>query len=260
MKVDAIDSGDVLAVLSPLWATKRDMGVRIRAKVGAVLKWSIAQGYRRDDPMPSVMAALPRNGKTVEHLRTLPHAEIGAVLERVRAVELWPTIGLAVEFVALTACRSGEVRGATWAEIDLGARIWTIPAERMKTGKGHRVPLSTRAVEILESARSFADGSGLVFPSARSTQLDDKTLRRALDKAGLSETMTIHGMRSAFRDWCGDTGKPREIAEAALAHAAGSKIEAAYARSDLFNRRVSLMESWAAYLSGRPAKVVSFRG
>ena len=260
MRVDAITSSNVLTVLVPLWADRRDLAGRLKVRIGAVLKWAAAQGHRSDDPMPAVSAVLPRNGKTVNHHRTLPHAEIGAALERLRAVDAWPALALAVEFCALTAARSGEVRGAVWAEIDLAAKVWTIPASRMKGGVEHRVPLAPRALEILEEAKLLSGDNGLVFLSARNNELNDKTLRRLLDKADLTDAMTIHGLRSAFRDWAGDTGKPREIAEAALAHAAGGKVEAAYARSDLFARRVALMEAWAAYLSVSDAVVVKLRG
>ena len=260
MRVDAITSGDVLAVLTPMWTTRRDMAARVKVRIGTVLKWAIAQGHRTDDPMPAVSAVLPRTGKTVEHHRALPHAELGAALERVRAVEAWPTIALAVEFCALTACRSGEVRGARWSEIDMDTLIWTMPPVRTKTGKVHRVPLSSRAVEMLEAARPYSAGDdALVFPSARNAQLNDKALRRLVDKAGLTSTMSIHGFRSSFRDWAAETGKPREVAEAALAHAAGG-VEAAYYRTDLFERRVKVMKAWAQYISGSGPMVLSIRG
>ena len=260
MRVDAITSGDVLAVLTPMWTTRRDMAARVKVRIGTVLKWAIAQGHRTDDPMPAVSAVLPRTGRTVEHYGALPHAELGAALERVRAVEAWPTIALAVEFCALTACRSGEVRGARWSEIDMDALTWTMPPVRTKTGKVHRVPLSSRAVEMLEAARPYSAGDdALVFPSARNAQLNDQALRRLVDKAGLASTMSIHGFRSSFRDWTAETGNPREVAEAALAHAAGG-VEAAYYRTDLFERRVKVMEVWAQYLSGTRPMVPSIRG
>lgn len=161
---------------------------------------------------------------------------------------------LALEFAVLTAARSGEARGATWDEIDMEARTWAIPASRMKAGKAHNVPLSARAMAILESARAYGD-SGLVFPSVKlGRPMDAETLvdiLRRLELVDVNEKpATVHGMRSAFRDWAGETGKPRELAEAALAHAVGGRVERAYARSDLLDRRRALMDQWAAYLAG----------
>ena len=147
----------------------------------------------------------------------------------------------------LTAARSGEVRNADWCEIDLDNRVWTIPLEKMKAGKAHRVPLSDRAVEILCEAITLGPGDGLVFPSARGTTISDMTVSKLIREQGTAAVP--HGFRSSFRDWCGETGQPREIAEAALAHAVGNQIEAAYARSDLFERRRELMDAWAGYLA-----------
>ena len=154
----------------------------------------------------------------------------------------------------LTAARSGEVRLATWDEIDVDAAGWTVPAERMKAKRPHRVPLSDAALDVLQQARRYVDGSGLVFPSVRGKALSDMTLSKLVKELQIDGVP--HGFRSSFRDWCGDTGQPRELAEMALAHAIRG-VEGAYARSDLFERRRRLMADWAAYLSGASAKVVA---
>ena len=156
---------------------------------------------------------------------------------------------LCLRFLILTAARSGEARGATWTEMDPEAREWRIPGERMKGGVAHRVPLSNAALAVLERARALDDGSGLVFPSPLRAghPLSDMSLTKLLRDRGLADRATVHGFRSAFRDWCADAGTPREVAEAALAHTVGG-VEGAYFRSDLLERRRGLMDAWAAFL------------
>ena len=257
MRVDAITAADVLAVLVPLMSDKARTAERLRAIINAVVRWAMGQGYRID-PMPTVRAALPKNARKTAHHRTVAADRIGEALATMRAVDAFPTIALAIEFIALTASRSGEVRGMTWGEIDMDAATWVVPAERMKGGVDHRVPLSKRALEVLEAVRPYGDGEGLVFPAPRGGTLAPNSLTRLVAKAGLADEMTIHGLRSSFRDWAADTGKARELAEAALAHTVGG-VEGAYFRSDLFGRRRTLMDQWAAYLTGAGAKVVSLR-
>ena len=167
-----------------------------------------------------------------------------------------------LRFVVLTACRSGEARLATWDEVDVETGMWRVPASRMKSGAEHRVALSDAALAVLETVRPLRDRSGLVFPSPTrpGRTLSDMTLTKVLRDTGLAGRATVHGFRSSFRDWCADTGKPREIAEAALAHTVGG-VEGAYFRSDLFERRRRLMDQWAQYVTGgRGAKVVRFVG
>ena len=154
---------------------------------------------------------------------------------------------LAAEFATLTAVRSGEVRGVRWEEIDLDTGLWTIPGERMKAGREHRVPLAGRATEVLAEARGHSEGSGLVFPSKSGGEIASWVFAKLFQKLGIDGT--LHGMRSSFRDWCGETGIAREVAEACLAHRVGSAAELAYARSDLLERRRELMEAWARYAS-----------
>ena len=246
--IDRITTAEVLAVLVPIWSAKPETARRVRRRIRAVMRWAIAEGYRDDDPAgEAIGAALPRNGGPPTHHRALPHAEVGAALAQARAAEGWPAPKLALEFLTLTASRSGEVRGAHWDEIDRASATWTVPAARMKAGRPHRVPLSERALAVLDAARDLSDGSGLVFPSVRGLQLPDSALSKLL--RDLDVPAVPHGMRSSFRDWAAEcTDAPREVCELALAHINSDRVEAAYRRSDLFERRRALMHEWAAYL------------
>ena len=221
----------------------------MRQRINAVLEWAVAMEFRTDNPCDRIGPVLGRQQENVAHMRALPHREVAAALETIRAAPTRPVVKLALEFLVLTAARSGEARGAVWAEIDLANRVWTIPALRMKAKREHRVPLCGRAVEILEVARTLGNGSTpLVFPTARGRQLKDMALSALLKK--LQIAAVPHGFRSSFRDWASDeTDHPREAVEAALAHVVRNKVEAAYARSDLFERRQPLMDDWSAYVS-----------
>ena len=168
-------------------------------------------------------------------------------MEKVRGSRAYPTTVLAFEFLVLTACRSGEVRGARWEEMDLEAREWRIPGERMKANRAHRVPLSTGALAVLRDARHVAEGSELVFPSVRGHRLSDATISKMVRELGIGAVP--HGFRSSFRDWAAEcSDAPREVCELALAHVNSDRVEAAYRRTDLFERRRDLMEEWAAFL------------
>ena len=251
-----IATADILTVLSPIWHTKGETARRVRQRVGRVLDWSVAQGLRPDNPAgPALTAALPRSEAKSEHFRTTGYQGAGAAVRAVRATGAWIHAKLAFEFLTLTAARSGEVRGMQWCEVDLDAATWTIPASRMKAGREHRVPLSDRALAVLREAAQYRDGSGLVFPSKTGRTMSDSTLSKLCRENGIEGT--VHGMRSAFRDWCGErTNVAREVAEMALAHTIKDKAEAAYARSDLLERRRELMESWSLYVTESGAKVV----
>lgn len=247
-RVDLITSSDVLSVLLPHWATKRETMRRTKQRLSRIFRWAIVENYRTDDPAgPALDAALPRNGGSTRHLVALPHGEVAAAIATVRNSDAWPGTKAAFEFLVLTACRSGEVRLSEWREVDLRSGIWTIPAGRSKTRREHRVPLAPRALAVLAEARKLSDGGGLIFPSATGKPLSDATMSKLVREQGIQAVP--HGFRSSFRDWCGETGQPREVAEACLAHAVQSKVEAAYARSDLLNRRRILMQAWADYLS-----------
>ena len=248
--VNIITTSDVLSVLTPIWNEKRETARRVRRLVSAIMKWAVAQGYREDNPAgEAIGAALPRGGGKKEHARALPHSKVAGALEVIRATNAWPTTKLAFEFLTLTAARSGEVRRATWAEIDLNSAVWSIPAERMKSGNPHRVPLSDAAMHLLLGAQRFRDDTELVFPSQRGKVLSDGTISKLVKDNGID--CVPHGMRSSFRDWCAENGVPREVAESSLAHVVNDSTEAAYFRSDLLERRREVMQAWADYLTAR---------
>ncbi|MYI75541.1 MAG: tyrosine-type recombinase/integrase [Acidobacteria bacterium] len=254
--VSKVTAGDVLAVLVPLWNTKRPTAQLVRQRIGTVMKWAVANRYRDDNPAgDAIGAALPKSNGPRNHHRALPHGEVSAALNRVRELPDRDAIKLAFELMVLTAVRSVEVRGATWSEFDIEDATWTIPAARMKGKREHRVPLSGAARAVLDRARELTGGraDALVFPAARGGRIQDFVFSRLCRAAGIAAVP--HGFRSSFRDWCGDTGKAREVAEACLAHQVGG-VEGAYARSDLFERRRGVMDGWAAYLAGQRAKVV----
>ena len=194
-------------------------------------------------------------------MRALPHGQVSAAIETVRRSNARPVVKLAFEFLVLTATRSGEVRGALWTEIDRGEGAWIIPARRTKAAREHRVPLCRRALEILEEARALDRGSPLVFPGLRRNPIATTALSELLRE--LKIAAVPHGFRSSFRDWAAeDTDHPREVVEAALAHKVRNPVEAAYRRTDLFERRRRLMDDWAAYLAGEtrePETVTSRR-
>ena len=251
--VSAVTSAEVLDVLTPIWHVKAQTARRVRERIRAVLEWAVAMELRSDNPCDRIRPVLGPQRATVEHMRALPHHDVAAAVEAVRTSSSAPVVKLAFEFLVLTAARWGEVRGAEWIEIDEAAAVWTIPAARMKAKRPHRVPLPGRAAEILDAARTLGDGP-LVFPGRNGAPLSEKRLRRLLQRQGIAAVP--HGFRSTFRDWAAErTNHPREVVEAALAHVVSNKVEAAYARSDLFERRRQLMDDWAAHLNGtyRPA-------
>ncbi len=213
-------------------------------------------GYRTDNPAgDAIAAALPKVSDTPKHFRAVHHSEAGDVIRMVRESQASLSVRLAFEFLVLTAARSGEVRGALWSEFDMETAIWTIPGERMKGAREHRVPLSSRALEILDEARELDDGSGLVFPApAGGRPTSASTLSELLRELDIGAVP--HGFRSTFRDWCSESAQvPREVAEACLAHVVKG-AEGAYARSDLLDRRRKLMDRWAAYLASDAGETV----
>jgi len=257
LKVSDVTTADVLAVLQPIWLEKPETAKRVRQRIGTVMKWAVANGWRQDNPAEAISQALPKQKQPVIHRKSLPYDEVSGCLAAVRASGAMVATKLALELVVLTACRSGEARLADWSEIDLDKAEWTIPAQRMKAGKEHRVPLSCRAVEVLEAAKALGDGTGLVFPSATGKALSDMTLSKLVKELGFDAD--VHGFRTSFKMWCQErTNTPREVSEAALAHMIQNKAEAAYARSDLFEKRRKLMVMWASFLHNVPAEIVSF--
>ena len=252
--VSEITSADLLQVLAPLWHAKPETARRVRQRIGAVMKWAVAMELRPDNPAGEALGqALGRQQDVVRHRPALGHDEVGRAVSVIRASRAWAGTKLAFEFLVLTAARSAEVRLATWGEVDRDSAVWAIPGSRMKTRREHRVPLCGHAVEILDEAeRLRGDGSGptpmdLLFPSPRGKALSDMTLSKLVKEQGIAAVP--HGFRSSFRDWASErTNHPREVVESALAHVVGNQTEAAYARSDLFERRRRLMDDWAAYI------------
>ncbi len=247
MSVSEITSEDVLAVVKPVWLSRRETARKLKGRISAVIAWSIAEGHRPDDPTTAVMRALPRNGHQVKHHPALPHADVAAALATVEASRAWAGTKLAFAFLVLTTSRSSEVRGATWDQIDERAALWTVPAERAKNARPHRVPLSVAALNVLTAAKNLPASAGLIFPSANGKQISNATMAKLLSQHDIDAVP--HGFRSSFRDWCGETGIAREVAEACIAHTVANATEAAYARSDLLARRTAVMEAWGQYLT-----------
>jgi integrase len=261
--VSAIDTALVLKVLQPIWHSRIETAVRVRGRIESVLD-AAAVGLR-DGTNPAMwkghldkLLAKPNQVRKVEHLAALPYRELPAFLKQLRTRQ---GLGaMALEFTILTAARTGEVLGATWSEIDLDNRIWLIPGARMKAGKEHRVPLNTRAVEILGGLHA-ARSSSFVFPGKPDSGLAKSTMLKVLELMGRRD-LTVHGFRSSFRDWCAErTNYPREICEEALAHSSGSAVELSYRRTDYFAQRGKLMQDWSDYCEQPAAadKVVPIR-
>ena len=252
--VSEVNTTDVLEILSPIWHVKAETARAVRQRVRSVLEWAIALDMRNDNPCDRVVPVLGPQNDIVTHRQALPHKDVAAAIETVRASSSpQPAVKLAFEFLVLTAARSAEVRLATRDEMDVAGRVWTVPALRMKAKREHRVPLCGRALEILDAARALGDGSGLVFPMRSGRPISASTLLKMLND--LRVAAVPHGFRSSFRDWAAErTDHPREVIEAALAHVVQNKVEAAYARSDLFERRRILMNDWEAYLVGEFAQ------
>jgi integrase len=252
-----VNKGDVLACIRPIWTTKNETADRLRNRIELVLKYAVRSDLRPEGPNPAswrecVEGVLPPPSKVakVEHHAALAIDDMHAFMQRLHAAE---GMGArALEFAILTAARSGEVRGATWQEFDLQAAVWSIPKGRMKSDRPHRVPLSDKALELLEALPRM-EGRDLLFTGQGDKPLSDMTLTAALRR--MKVPVTAHGFRSTFRDWCAErTATPNEVAEMALAHAVGDATEAAYRRGDLFEKRRELMELWAKFIDTPPPK------
>ncbi len=248
MPVSDISSAEMLGTLGRIWHVRPSTARRVRQRISAVMDWAIAMQFRTDNPCDRLGHVLGQQQDQVRHMQALPHREVAAAIRAMWSSGATDAVKLTFEFLVVTAARSGEVRGARWAEIDMKARVWTIPATRMKSKREHRVPLSGRAVEILQAARKLGGGRRrFVFPSKGDKPISVTRLPRMLHS--LNVAAVPHGFRSSFRDWTAEeTDHPREVVEAALAHAVANRTEAAYARSDLFERRRRLMDEWADYL------------
>jgi integrase len=255
--VAEIDRKDIIRVLEPIWTRIPESARRLRGRIETVVDWSIARGDRPEDrgnPAsrgPLVKGLAKQTDRTVHHA-ALPYDAIAAFLDDLRG--RGGTAVLALEFAILTAGRTGEVIGARWNEIDMAAKFWTVPADRMKAGKPHRVPLSAAAIAVLERAREVTGATdGFVFPNVgRGRPLSNMAMLRMLARMGRSD-LTVHGFRSTFRDWAAETTNyPNHVVEMALAHAIDDKVEAAYRRGDLFEKRRRLMDAWGEYCSMVP--------
>ena len=255
MPVDTIGRMDVLKVLTPIWTTRPETARRVRQRTRTVFRWAMAHGFIETNPAgEAIDGALPPMTKVKAHFRALPYQEVGTALDTVDASLSSMSAKLCLRFLVLTAARSGEARGATWDEIDLEGKEWRIPLERMKAGMEHRVPLSEQALDLLDAATVLREDSGLVFPSPLKpgVPMSDMTLTKVLRSVGLAGRATVHGFRSSFKNWTLEqTDTPWVVSEAALAHSLGNSTEQAYARSDLFERRRTLMQLWADYVTGK---------
>ena len=250
--VSDVTSADVLAILMAIWHEKPETARRVRRRINAVMEWAVAMEFRTDNPCDRLKKTLPRQKDIVQHMPALPHGKVSAAIATVQSSQASSATKLAFEFLVLTAARSGEVRLAQWDEIDLVSRTWLIPADRMKANREHCVPLSRRAVQVIEAAQPLQNASGLVFPSPRGRALSDMTLSKLLREQGIPAVP--HGFRSSFRDWAAErTAHRREAIEAALAHTIPNPTEAAYARTDYFDLRRRLMDDWAEYLNRAPS-------
>ncbi|MFN3889887.1 MAG: tyrosine-type recombinase/integrase [Beijerinckiaceae bacterium] len=247
--VDEIEAPDILKVLSPIWLTKAETARRVRQRIGTVLDWAKAAGYRSgDNPISGIAKGLPKQNDREDHHAAVPYTEVPQFVAKLRNADVSLGVRLAFELLILTAARTNEVLGMQWSELDEQESVWTVPASRMKAKRAHRVPLSARALEILQDARKIALGSEYVFPGrAGAKPLSNMVFLMTLRRMGLDAT--AHGFRSSFRDWAAEqTNFPREVCEMALAHTIRNKVEAAYRRGDLFEKRRELMDAWQAYI------------
>lgn len=254
-KISEVTSQEVMSALMPIWLTKAETARRVKQRIGVVMKWAVAQGYRKDDPSIALEQAMPKVARAVKQRKSIHYNKVADCLHAVRKSRAGTATKLAIEFLILTAARSGEVRLATWKEIDFEKRRWAIPAERMKGNAEHVVPLSSRAIEVLNEARAL-DGSDLIFPGAKPGRpMSDMTMSKLIKELGFDAD--VHGFRTSFRVWIQErTNTPFEVAEKALAHKTKNKVVAAYARSDLLDKRRDLMQRWADHLAEMNGAVI----
>ncbi len=255
LPVQSVDVALVMRVLEPIWATKTETASRVRGRIESILDWASARGYRLGENPARwrghLENLLPRRSRVqkVKHHPALPYGEVGAFMVDLRRQE--GTAASALNFLVLTAGRTGEVIGARWGEFNIQEASWTVPAERVKAGRQHRVPLSPAAITVINSmreVRATERGNGFVFPGGKQGRpLSDAAIWAALKRTGRSD-LTVHGFRSTFRDWAAErTNYPREVAEMALGHTVGDRVEAAYRRGDLFEKRRKMMNAWVEY-------------
>lgn len=255
LQVGSIETGHIIKVLEPIWVTKAETASRLRGRIESVLDWATARGFRKGENPARwrghLDKLLPPRSKVakVKHQPALPYVDLPAFMKRLRGMD--STSARALEFTILTAARTGETIGARWSEIDLTVKIWTVPPDRMKSGREHRVPLTDRAIEIIRKASSEGSSDSFVFSGVRKDMgLSNMAMLELL--RGMEDGVTVHGFRSSFRDWAGEmTNFPRDLAEAALAHVLADKTEAAYRRGDALERRRRLMFAWERYCASK---------
>ena len=259
-RVDEIDTADVLAVLNPIWSEIPETSRRVRSRIRAVLARCASQGYVRTNAAGEALdgGLTRRRPGSKKHFRSLPWQEIPEALKTIAASNASDSAKLALRFLVLTAARTSEVLHADWREIDLEAKTWIVPAERMKAGREHRVPLSDPALAVLDEARRLTGGQGLLFPSPRKpgVSLSNMTLLKLLRDSKVDGT--VHGFRAGFRSWAEETGRDDHAAEQALAHTVGG-VRGAYLRTTVFDKRIALMAAWGAVATGEEATVVELR-
>ena len=258
LHVDNIGTPEILSVLNPIWLTKPETARRVRQRIHTVLEWAKASGFRSgDNPVDGISKILPKQPVSKKHHTALPYKEVPIFIKSLRSINAEGIAPLAFEFLILTATRTSEVLNATWDEINLEDKTWTIPDSRMKNKREHRIPLQPRLIEILEEARKLSEGSLYIFPNPHtgkplSTMVFLMLLRR------MKQDITAHGFRSSFRDWASErTNIPRDVCEAALAHSLRDKTEAAYKRTDLFEKRRELMNLWTKFATEERGEVIT---
>ena len=259
--VDEITAQDILAILQPMWLDRHETGRRVRQRLTVVLDYAFSKGLRpAETPMRAISRGLPRRAQPVQHFEAMPYDQIAGFMTDLRGKQGMGA--LALEALILTACRSGDIRNATWSEVDLDAQLWSIPAARMKRPRPHVIPLSDAAVDVFRRALALRSGDEqLCFPGTKRVRAtafkmskakpqSDATLKAVLERMG--HTAKPHGFRSSFKDWASEIGRyPNELSEAALAHAIKDKTEAAYRRGDLLERRREMMQAWADWCRGK---------
>jgi integrase len=258
--VDQVTTAHLESILQPIWLEKAETARRVRQRIRKVLDWAESAGHREGaNPAVTVGLGLPRQKSKTKHHASMPYVEVPAFVKTLHEGDDSKIVRLALEWTILTGARTKETIGATFAEVDLKQMVWTVPEERMKARSEHRVPLTARCVEIVERAKELTNGEGFMFPGAkRGKPISKMTMLMRLRR---TETpYTVHGFRSSFRDWTAEqTSFPRDICEAALAHALRDKVEAAYKRTDLFEKRRDLMNAWASFVGEGGADVMQLR-
>ncbi len=254
--VSEVSTADVLRALTVIWTSKPETARRVKQRISTVMNWSVAKGFRADDPTQSINQVLPKNPNKQKHRKSIHYDQVAECIKSVHQSNAMLSTKMALEFLILTATRSGEVRLANWDEVNFQSAIWTIPAQRMKTKEEHIIPLADRTMEILEYMKELGLSNQLIFQGSKTNRpISDMTMSKLIKELGFEAD--VHGFRTSFRVWVQEkTNTPFDVAEKALAHKTKNRVVAAYARSDLFEKRRELMNNWANFLSDDTAKVI----